>query len=432
MKSLRTLLLAGRRPPVTPCLRHVVCKQEVVLQRNDDGTKTPAQEARRSFHCSTCVSSLRLTPSAEERNKEQETGDSSLVTYEELFEKASKLSKSKAMFKQVLDVFCKKDIRRRGHVEFIYAALKRMPEFGVERDLAVYNHLLDVFPKEVFVARNFIQRMFNHYPRQQECAVQVLEQMETYGIMPSKDTKFLLLQIFGDKSHPIRKYQRIMYWFPRFKHVNPFPLPSPLPQDPIDLARLSLHRISADLDAKTTVYQMEPSEESYEQEEGGKQPYIIGIQSPDQRCLLEEHNPERPVVVEGPFPLWLKATRVFYYVLRADPLPPEERTEKVIDPERNLYYPMELDFQLERDLGDDDEFDVDEVHEGQVYAMCMVGSGDQATLAKWISGLQETNPILGRTSVIFRLESGTREIQATSDREQHRDCEELWHQKMTQ
>lgn len=81
-----------------------------------------------------------------------------------------------------MDVFNKADIRRRGHVEFIYAALKKMPEFGVERDIAVYNKLLDVFPKEVFVPQNFIQRMFNHYPRQQECGVQLLEQMENYGV----------------------------------------------------------------------------------------------------------------------------------------------------------------------------------------------------------------------------------------------------------
>lgn len=51
----------------------------------------------------------------------------------------------------------------------------------MERDRTAYNKLLDVFPKEVFVPRNFIQCMFNHYPRQQECGVHLLEQMENYG-----------------------------------------------------------------------------------------------------------------------------------------------------------------------------------------------------------------------------------------------------------
>lgn len=73
-------------------------------------------------------------------------------------------AKTKATFNGAVDVFSKRGIWRRGHVEFIYAALKKVPEFGVERDLTVYNKLLDVFPKEVFVPRNFIQCMFNHYP----------------------------------------------------------------------------------------------------------------------------------------------------------------------------------------------------------------------------------------------------------------------------
>lgn len=74
--------------------------------------------------------------------------------------------------------------------------------------------------------------------------------------MPNMETKVLLVQIFGEKSHPIRKYQRIMYWFPKFKNLNPFPVPNELPQDPVDLARFSLTRITNDLDAEMTVYQV--------------------------------------------------------------------------------------------------------------------------------------------------------------------------------
>lgn len=50
-----------------------------------------------------------------------------------------------------------------------------------------------------------------------------------------------------------------------------------------------------------------------------------GIQSPSQMELLAQHNPSKPVFVEGPFPLWLRKTCVYYYVLRADPIPPEEK-----------------------------------------------------------------------------------------------------------
>ncbi|XP_048344217.1 evolutionarily conserved signaling intermediate in Toll pathway, mitochondrial isoform X1 [Sphaerodactylus townsendi] len=368
----------------------------------------------RSFQASAVFSTSKITRFAkDDKDHDKETTSQSLVTVEDLLERGAK---TKATFLQALDVFCKRDIRRRGHVEFIYAALKKMKEFGVERDIAVYNKILDIFPKEVFVPQNFIQRIYNHYPRQQECGVEVLEQMESYGVMPNKETLFLLFQIFGKKSHPVRKYQRLLYWFPKFKHINPHPVPDPLPQDPVDLARLSLRRIAADLDARITAYQL-PHVEVLDSGKTIDHPHIIGIQSPDQQSLLARHTPDRPIFVEGPFRLWLKNACVYYYVLRAERLPPEEQEEEVIDPERNFFYPMQLDFDLERGPWDDEEFDIDEVEEGPVFAMCMAGAGDQATLAKWIVGLQETNPVLSRTPVVFRLTPGPRELQARPDSE---------------
>ncbi|XP_012706045.2 evolutionarily conserved signaling intermediate in Toll pathway, mitochondrial [Fundulus heteroclitus] len=373
------------------------------------------QQALRHFHCSPASAKIRPVP-ARSVDEDKTNSTKSLATQEDLFEQVPEESKTKATFNQVIDVFTKRDIRRRGHVEFIYAALKKMSEFGVEKDLSVYNKLLDVFPKEVFVPRNYIQRMFNHYPRQQECGVQILEQMESYGIMPNVETKVLLVQIFGEKSHPVRKYQRIMYWFPRFKHVNPFPVPQPLPEDPVDLARLSLTRIANDLDSKITVYQL-PCTDITESGEEIQLPHIVGIQSPSQMELLAKHNPNKPVFVEGPFPLWLRKTCVYYYVLRADPTPPEEKEEEVYDPERCFDYPLQLDLDLDRDLGDDESFDVDDLDEGPVFAMCMTSQGDQVTLNQWISGLQQNNPILGKVPTLFRLDAGIQELQAAAQPE---------------
>ncbi|XP_043940568.1 evolutionarily conserved signaling intermediate in Toll pathway, mitochondrial [Protopterus annectens] len=435
MSCIRTLLLV--REPVLfavtrkELIRFAVKCTSSQLQVLARCTQNVASCTPKTFHTSTWASMTKPTVWTNKNDKGKDSSNKALVTYDDLFEKAGKESKTKATFNKVLDVFCRKDIRRRGHVEFIYTALRKMPEFGVERDITVYNKILEIFPKEVFVPHNFIQRMFNHYPRQQECGVEVLEQMENYGVMPNTETKVLLIQIFGRKSHPVRKFQRILYWFPKFKHVNQYPVPDHLPVDPVDLSRICLQRIAADMDAKVTVYQM-PSLKVSEDGQITTQSHIVGIQSPDQQCLLAKHNPERPVFLEGPFPLWLKATCVYYYILRADPLPPGEKEEERIDPERNFYYPMELDFDLERDLGDDLEYDVDEVEEGPVFALCMAGDGDQATLAKWISGLQWTNPVLGRTPVIFRLSSGLHELQTVTESDHNNVDEVLLNQKMKQ
>ncbi|KAM4038915.1 evolutionarily conserved signaling intermediate in Toll pathway, mitochondrial isoform 1-T3 [Anomaloglossus baeobatrachus] len=319
----------------------------------------------------------------------------------------SKEQRDKASFVEVLDLFCGRDVRRRGHVEMIEAALRWMPKFGVEKDVEVYNKLLDVFPKEVFVPQNFVQILFLHYPRQQECAIRVLDQMEYYGVTPNKHTFFLLAQAFGKFSHPVKKYQRMLYWFPRFKHANPYPVPVHLEDDPVGLSKVCLQRIAADRDARVTVYQL-PSSEVCEDGTIREHEHLVGIQSPDQMSLLTGHDHRFPVVVEGPFPLWLKQTCVQYYVLRAEPgaIKKEE-----VDPERCLYYPLQLDLDLERDLGDELTFDVDEVDEGPVYAMCMAGCGDERMLGKWIQCLQETNPVLAQLPVLFRLtSSGPQEV----------------------
>lgn len=256
-----------------------------------------------------------------------------LALHEELFRKAPDGTREKASFVQAIQDFAQYNVHKRGHVDFIYLALRKMREYGVERDLAVYNLLLDIFPKEVFRPRSIFQTIFYHYPRQQECGIAVLEQMENHGqanrpaqaagggglppsprsralhgflaltplllisqsvwlpplptpprslahpqlpssllssapslrlclhlpvtgVMPNKETEFLLIQIFGRKSYPMLKYVRMKLWFTRFRNINPFPLPRDLPQDPVDLARLALRHMEPDLSARVTVYQV--------------------------------------------------------------------------------------------------------------------------------------------------------------------------------
>ncbi|CAB1351807.1 unnamed protein product [Coregonus sp. 'balchen'] len=137
----------------------------------------------------------------------------------------------------------------------------------------------------------------------------------------------------------------------RFQSVG-FLAPS-LPGDPVDLARLSLHRIANDLGAKVTVCQMPCTDISESGEEITFPHYLAQME------LLAKHNPNRPVFVEGPFPQWLRKT---YSGLINCPL--RKRAS---------------------------------------FAMCMTSRGDQATLNQWISGLQETNPTQ------FRLEADPRE-----------------------
>ncbi|XP_029074381.1 evolutionarily conserved signaling intermediate in Toll pathway, mitochondrial isoform X2 [Monodon monoceros] len=353
-------------------------------------------QAPRGLHCSTAAhqpdSPLVPRPPEPQRGLVK-----ALAPHEELFRQAPDGVRDKASFVQAVQNFTQYNVHKRGHVDFIYLALRKMREYGVERDLAIYNLLLDIFPKEVFRPRNIFHSIFLHYPRQQECGIAVLEQMENHGVMPNKETEFLLTQIFGRKSYPMLKFVRMKLWFTRFKNINPFPVPRDLPQDPVDLARLALRHMEPDLSARVTVYQMPLSKDSTDATDP-TEPHIIGIQSPDQQAALAHHDPAHPIFVEGPFSLWLRDKCVYYHILRADLLPPEER----------------LDLAYGRSSWDDYEFNIDEVEEGPVFAICMAGAHDQATLAKWIQGLQETNPTLARIPVVFRLSPSSGELLASS------------------
>ncbi|XP_064593404.1 evolutionarily conserved signaling intermediate in Toll pathway, mitochondrial [Zonotrichia leucophrys gambelii] len=293
---------------------------------------------------------------------------------------------------------------RGGRLALVEAALAALPALGAERSLGAYNALLRLLPRGAWVPRGPVQRLLFPFPRQQECGLRLLEQMEQYGVMPDAETRFLLLGVFGPRSRPMRKLQRMQFWLPRMRHLDPHPQPPrPLPPG-LEAARLGLQRMACDPGAVISVIQA-PVPDSGE-DEGSVQPFIISCQSPDQQELLALHGPARPVFVEGPFPLWLRGTLLKYFVLRGDPLPPHIR-DPPPDPERSFYFPLHLELELERGPWDDDDFHgVDRAEEGPVLALCMAGGAQRPALARWIAALQERNPALANTPVIFRLQPG--------------------------
>ncbi|XP_071479782.1 evolutionarily conserved signaling intermediate in Toll pathway, mitochondrial-like [Diadema antillarum] len=306
-----------------------------------------------------------------------------LVLSKSLFEEGSQQTRNKEAFKDIVQTFTELDKRRRGHVQFIETALRYMKLFGVEKDIDAYNRLLDVFPKDKYVARNAYQSMFNHYPEQQTCGIKVLQQMEDNAVLPNNETKEILISVFGKKAHPVRKYQRLMYWFPKFRNINPFPLPKEMPTDPIKLCELGLKRIS-EYEANFSVFsadgslEMSVTRKDHDFSEFQGRDFIASVQSPDQQEELAQHQVYRPLFVEGPYTLWLRTHKQTYYVLRADPL--------------DLYDPI-------YDRGELPPAPM----EGNVYALCMTNNGSMETLNEWVRKLQESNPHLARLNVIFNL-----------------------------
>lgn len=129
-----------------------------------------------------CLSTEKPNPNADEERKKEEK-------HEQYVKRAMILSgsfenmqnKDKANYLDMIRIFEDKDKHRRNHVEFIYAAMKNMEDYGVNKDLQVYKALINVMPKGKFIPQNIFQAEFMHYPKQQQCITDLLEQMEDNG-----------------------------------------------------------------------------------------------------------------------------------------------------------------------------------------------------------------------------------------------------------
>lgn len=89
--------------------------------------------------------------------------------------------RNKGTFLEAINIYMNRPGPKRAQVEFIYSAMKYMEEFGVHRDLQTYKNILDVLPKGIYIPTNMFQAEFMHYPKQQQCVIDLLEQMEDNG-----------------------------------------------------------------------------------------------------------------------------------------------------------------------------------------------------------------------------------------------------------
>lgn len=221
--------------------------------------------------------------------------------------------KNRSAFVQAVRIFETRSVHRRNHVEFIYAALRNMESFGVHRDIEVYKALMNVLPKGKYIPTNIIQAEFQHYPKQQQVIVDLLEQMEDNAVIPDHEMQDILVNTFGRRGHPVLKYWRMLYWMPKFKNSSPWLLPDPVPEDVQELARLAVERMcSVDLQSEVRVY------DSADVEGAIDRTWIVSGMSAEQRELLQRHGDRVPLRVEGPFVIWLRHRQVHYFTLRGD------------------------------------------------------------------------------------------------------------------
>ncbi|GJQ65143.1 hypothetical protein Trydic_g7286 [Trypoxylus dichotomus] len=279
-----------------------------------------------------------------------------------------------------------------------------MEAYGVHKDLEVYKSLIDVLPKGKFISQNIYQAEFMHYPKQQQCAIDLLEQMEDNGVMPDLEIEQMLLNIFGKRGYPLRKYWRMMYWMPKFRHLSPWPVPNPPPNDVFELAQLAITRIcSVDLHSKITMYN-----ETVDVADAIDDTWIVSGQSRVQQKLLELHKKDEPIYVEGSYNIWLRNKLVNYFVLRANPKPIPKRK---VDTDDVSNIKILFNFTPPKASSVAELISVHEQEDGIILAVCATRTSSKNSLLSWIRHLEKDgNPVLADIPVIFTLKSAGKEV----------------------
>lgn len=218
--------------------------------------------------------------------------------------------------------------------------------------------------------------------------------------MPDYEMESMLLNIFGRRGHPVRKFWRMMYWMPKFKNLSPWIVPNPPPDAAMDLARLAVERMgSVDVQSKISIYQTGDVESAIDDT------WIVSGQSVVQCELLSKHSKDNAVYIEGPYLIWLRNKSIGYFVLRGDPPPPVEENELDYDDVSHIDVPF---FGFRRSTGNKliVKKSVHEQDDGIIYAVCCTGCSTKDSLLSWVRLLEKDgNPNLENLAVLFKFKS---------------------------
>jgi signaling intermediate in Toll pathway protein len=312
--------------------------------------------------------------------------------------------KNKQAFLDVIEAYKIQFPNRRGHVEFIRAALRRMKDFGVERDAESYKKLLSVFPVGPYRHQSMLQVSVRFWPKQNETASTIVSAMESQGIPPDLEVVHMLREIFGPWAHPVRRFARFLYWAPKFINKNPYPIPWELPNDERALARLALQRMTSTVDMETKLVDIHSSTDGSADIEHPieEHSWLMYTYTPRQMKLAAKLPADKPIYIEGPFGVYLRKKQLKYFVLKADQ--PMEYWERKKDLEKfntddvsNLRSPFQPGATLYIPPS------VHELDDGIILSLCIIGKPFTSLINCWLYHLRRHSmPQLNHIAVVDR------------------------------
>lgn len=290
-----------------------------------------------------------------------------------------------------------KFITRITYVDFIYQALDKMKELGLERNLEAYKELLRVFPPGKYHRKSLFDIGVFHEP-QQACVLELLCRMENNLVKPDKEIEHLVNLAFGKHSDVWLKVVRMNYWTMKARNIDPHPLPEVLPKKPHELAKVALLRMIDD--PKTSVIVTTTSTVP----DAVDDTWIVYSQSPDQKSIIEKLDEKSILYIEGSLRTYVGRDFLSYCVLKVyDDEETARKKNQVIEPTYNYnrlkvkFYGKEVDEKLKEP---EERYRVDD---GYILAIGMTGTSSNDSIASWLKHMQKRIPNLAKLNVVFKL-----------------------------
>lgn len=203
------------------------------------------QASRRVFVPLTrCYSVQKDLNHEKEQLDELKVRDSMIQAHKQ--ELTASTSDKREQFGLAIDTFKKREKYSKGHMELIKVAMTQMEELKLQKDVAIYNKIISIFPKGRFAPRRMLDAIWPRSIPQLELSLELLTKMEENGVRPNQETYDLLNEIFGKMSLPVQKCVRIAYLFDKYEFVDPYKVyVGVLPTDPVELSQFILKRITS-------------------------------------------------------------------------------------------------------------------------------------------------------------------------------------------
>ncbi len=235
----------------------------------------------------------------------------------------------------------------------------------------------------------------------------------------------LAIKIFGDWTHVVRKAKRQLYWMPKFKNANPYPVPSIQVLEELsdfDIALAALERITKCADKETKI----SANYLKENENDAKEMWILSAQSTKQKELIKRHKKEVPIFVEGPNHTWIRNKLVNYFVMKTDPLPETANAhrESVNRDQENFKEMKNIfsdPFKKNSNMKKSSELSVHEQLDGIIYGICVTETSSKLSVNNWTKFLEVENESLKDCIVVYRIKEKPGYVVVQSDNDQNNE-----------